>query len=173
MSRLAVRYSTAFVAAATVVTLAVGGRVSMKLSGGKTASVEMRDAGFCNTSTSLGTTTMRIFAFGANNKEWAVTMRSSTGMPKAGTHVIDPATPGSMTAGLIDKTVGAASSEWVRYEAATGSVTFSLSDSTHVAGSFAFAARPTWPATGGRAVSADGTFEATVTEGCNEATKRK
>ena len=92
-------------------------------------------------------------------------------MPKTGGHAIGPSGDG-VAAGLIDKTTGKTPSEWVRYEGNSGTVTLSRADSTHVAGSFKFSANQSWPAApGGKPVSADGTFEATVTEGCNEAAK--
>jgi hypothetical protein len=158
---------------AAVLTIASGGRVSMTITGAKSGSVEMRDAGFCNTSASLGRTTMHIFAFTANNSEWAVTIGSTNGMPKAGSHKIAPSHPAdvTVTARLIDKTVGKSASEWVRYEASAGTVTFSRVDSTHVAGSFRFTAKPTWPAPGGKAVTADGTFDGSPADGCADAAR--
>lgn len=157
-------------ALATLSLLTTGGRISMTLSGAKTAAVEIRDAGFCVTDASLGRTTMHMFAFAGNNPAWGLTISSSNGMPGVGDHVVDPASSQAVRAGLIDKSSGADRAGWERYTATGGNVTISRADAGHVAGSFKFTARPLGAPTSAPTVTAEGTFEATPTDGCEGAT---
>lgn len=153
-------------ATVTSLSLAPGGRVSMTLSGGKTASVEMHDAGFCTTSATFGKMTINVFAFAATNAQWAVKIESSKGAPTSGSHTIGD---GVLTAGVTDKTTGKEPVQWTRYEATEGTVTFSRIDATHVTGSFKFAAKAR--GAGGKTVTAEGTFDAGQAAGCEGAAK--
>lgn len=146
--------------------LVAAGRVSMTLSGAKSASVEMRDAGYCVTTAARGKTTMHVFAVSASNKAWAVTIGSTSGLPAARSHTIDVAHTGGVTARLVDRESASTPDLAVRYEASAGTVTFSRVDSAHVAGSFKFTARPAWPAPEGKTLTADGTFDAPALEHC-------
>ncbi|MDB4907730.1 MAG: hypothetical protein JWO05_2514 [Gemmatimonadetes bacterium] len=153
-------------AALASLALASGGRVSMTLSGGKSGSVEMHDGGFCTTSATFGKMTISVFAFAANNEQWAVKIASSKGAPTSGSHVIGD---GVVTAGVTDKTTGKEPVRWTRYEATEGTVTFSRIDATHVTGSFKFSAAAKGGA--GKVVRAEGTFDAGQAAGCEGAAK--
>lgn len=149
------------------------GRVSMTVSGAKSGSVEMRDAGFCVATARLGKETMRIFSFAANNATWGLVIGSTTGMPGASTRMIGATHPRGVTARLIDKTSAKRSSEWTRYEALEGTVTFSRADSAHVSGSFSFKGHASWPRTNTGSIRADGTFDAAPGAGCSDAPKAR
>lgn len=150
-----------------VLMLPPGGKVSLTLSGAKSGTFTMTEAGFCNTSVTFGKMTIHAFGFGSNNAQWAVTIATSTGMPKVGTNVISSA----VTATLIDKTSGKEPKDQQRYEARDGTVTFTRSDAGGVAGTFAFNAVASQPARDGKVVSAKGTFEGAEAAQCANAAK--
>lgn len=148
-----------------VLILPPGGKVSLTLSGAKSGTFTMTEAGFCNTSATFGKMTIHAFGFGSNNSQWAVTIASSTGMPKVGANAIGSA----VTATLIDKTSGKEPKDQQRYEARDGMVTFTRSDAGGVAGTFAFNALASGPARNGKVLTAKGTFEGGVAQGCERA----
>lgn len=161
-----VRSLSAVLATVALTSAGAGGRVSMTLSGARSGSVEMRDAGFCVRTGTRGRTVMHLFTVSASNKEWTLTIGSTNGMPASRTHKIDGSHPGGVTARLVDRESSATPALAVRYEASTGTVTFSHVDSAHVAGSFKFTGRPAWPAPDNKALTADGTFDALALERC-------
>ena len=152
-----------------VASVNTGGRVSATFTGGKTATAEMHDVSFCNTSVKAGTMSMEIFALAANNASWGVNISSSRGMPAVGEHVIDRTNYKSIGAGLVDKTTGKTSSEWQQYKAMAGTITVTRADSVRVVGSYHLSASPTSPVATGVPVVSDGTFDAPEATNCSRA----
>lgn len=143
-----------------------GGHMTAQISGAKTASADIHDAGFCVTSAAIGKDTMHIFSLGANDASWSVTITGMEGTPTLGAHKIVAQGTSGYSAGVSDKTTGKEPATWQRYAASSGSVTFTSVSASKVEGSYTLQAAPEGPQTTGPPVDVTGTFSAPVTKGC-------
>lgn len=149
-----------------VASVNTGGRVSATITGGKTATAEMHDVSFCNSSVKAGNMSMEIFALAANDASWGFSIGNASGMPTVGEHVVDSTNYKGISASLVDKTTGKTSAEWQQYKAMSGSITVTRADSVRVVGSYHVRASPTSPSTSGAPVVSDGTFDAPIATSC-------
>lgn len=141
-----------------------GGRVQGTVSGARSGSTAMTDVSFCVTDVSAGSIAMKIFALAANNRDWALNITNTQGMPTVGEHQVDPA---GVDGGIIDKSTGDQPSEWQQYKTTGGTVTFTAADAQHVAGSYKLTGTPSYPKSSGPAVTMEGTFDAPPARDCD------
>ncbi|HUP89999.1 MAG TPA: hypothetical protein VM100_11625 [Longimicrobiales bacterium] len=143
-----------------------GGNLSATISGAKTARAEINDIGFCVGAPIAQLDNISIFALAGNNGDWGVSITGKQGAPTVGTHAIADGSPTSYTASVVDKSTGKEPAEWQRYEATSGSVSFTAVSPSKVEGTYTIKATPQGPATSGPAVDVTGNFAAPATTGC-------
>lgn len=138
----------------------------MEVVGGRTARVESWNVSYCLRQGPAALRGLLVFAMSGSDAAWEVRVTSTTGMPTPGTHPVLGGDRTAYEATLTDKSAGPVAADWQRYRAESGTITFDLTTTARLEGTFQVRATPQWPQSTGPAVEVIGSFAAPRARRC-------